>query len=65
VSSCVCGSRSVSSRAAPKRRPHDADVPDLDCCPPSEPGDRGEASGAAPAKLVGLHGDVDAAHATL
>jgi hypothetical protein len=61
----VSGSRSVWSRVAPKRRPHDAGVPDLDGRASAEPGDGGEAPGAAAPELVGLHGDVDAARATL
>jgi hypothetical protein len=49
-----------------KRRRHDhEDVPDLDCGPSAEPGDHREAPGAAPPEFVGVHGDVDAAHATL
>ena len=59
------GSRSVSSLAGRRRRPHDADVPHLDSREAAEPGDRREATGAAAPELVGLHGDVDAAHATL
>jgi hypothetical protein len=61
----VSGSRSASSRAAPKRRLHDADVPDLDSGAAAEPGDRRQAPGTAAPELVGVHGDVDAAHATL
>jgi hypothetical protein len=61
----VSGSRSASSRAGLKRRLHDARVPDVDGSASAEPGDRGEAPGAAASELVGLHGNVDAARATL
>ena len=37
----------------------------MDGHPSAEPGDRREAAGTAAPELVGLHGDVDAAHATL
>ena len=61
----MSGSRSVSSHAAPKRRPHDAHVPDVDGGPAAEPGDGREAPGAAAPELMGVHGHVDAARATL
>ena len=48
-----------------KRRRHDAHVPDVDGGTPAESGDRGEAPGAAASELVGVHGNVDAARATL
>jgi hypothetical protein len=54
----------VTCRAR-KPRPHDPHVPQLDQGAPAEPGDRREAPGSAAPELVGLHGDVDAAHATL
>jgi hypothetical protein len=40
-------------------------VPDLVGAAPAEAGLGGAPAGAAAAELVGLHGDVDAAHATL
>jgi hypothetical protein len=61
----VSGSRSVSSLAARKPRPHDTHVPHLDRGAPAEPGDRWEAPGPAAPELMGVHGDVDAARATL
>ena len=61
----MSASKSVSSLAAPKRRQHDPDVPDVDCGSPPEPGDGWQAPGPAAPELVGLHGNVDAAHATL
>jgi hypothetical protein len=61
----VSGSRSVSSHAARKRRPHDAYVPDVDGGPSAESGDGGEAAGTTAPELVGVHGNVDAARATL
>lgn len=51
--------------AALRRRLHDAHVPDVDRGAPVEPGDRGEAAGPAAPELVGLHGHLDAARATL
>jgi hypothetical protein len=48
-----------------RRRPHDARVPELDRETPSEPGCLGEASRAAAPELVGVHGHLDAARATL
>jgi hypothetical protein len=61
----VSGSRSAWSRAGPKRRLHDEDVPDVDGGTPAEPGDRGKASGPASPELLGVHGHLDAARATL
>ena len=61
----MSGSRSASSRAAQKRRLHDPDVPDVDRGAPAEPGDRRQAPGPASPELVGVHGNVDAARATL
>jgi hypothetical protein len=40
-------------------------VPDVDGRPSPEPGESRQAPGAAASELVGMHGDVDAAHATL
>jgi hypothetical protein len=49
-----------------KRRPHDhAVVPDVDGQAPAERGDRGEAARPSTPELVGVHGHLDAAHATL
>ena len=61
----MSGSRSVWSRVALRRRPHDAYLPDVDGGPPAERGDRREAPGAAAPELVGVHGHLDAARATL
>ena len=47
------------------RRPRDAHVPDVVGEAAAEPGDRRETPGAAAPELVGLHGDVDTARATL
>jgi hypothetical protein len=48
-----------------KQRPHDAHVPDVDREAPLEPGHLGEAPRAAASELVGVHGHLDAARATL
>jgi hypothetical protein len=40
-------------------------VPDVDSSASAESGDRRQAPGAAAPELVGVHGNVDAAHATL
>ena len=61
----MSGSRNVWSRAGLKQRPHDALLPDVDGGSPAEPGDRGQAPGPAASELVGVHGHVDAARATL
>jgi hypothetical protein len=45
-------------------KPRDADVPHVDVAQAAAYHD-GPAPGRAAAELVGLHGDVDAAHATL
>jgi hypothetical protein len=51
---------------ARRPRPHDdPHLPHLDRGAPAEPGDRREAPGPAAPELVGVHGHLDAAHATL
>jgi hypothetical protein len=51
-------------RAGRRRRRRDARVPDRDGAAPRET-DLPARPGSAAAQLVGLHGDVDAAHATV
>ena len=62
------GSSSCSTarcrRARRSRRPHDAVLRELDVAPPLRAARQGPPDGAA-AELVGLHGDVDVASATL
>src|SRR3954447_18365035 len=57
-------SSSGSTRTAPRRRRRDAHLPPVDRAEKAEGGD-GPPARAAAAELLGMHGDVDPAHATL
>jgi len=48
-----------------KQKPHDARVPDVDCEASPQPGHVREAPRTAAPELVGMHGHLDAARATL
>src|SRR5690242_5252063 len=56
--------RPVATPVGRRPRRHDPRLPHLDRAAPPD-GDDGATAGAAAPELVGLHGDVDAAHATL
>ena len=59
------GSRSAWTCVGPRRRPHDAHLQDVERPPAAEAGLGRSSSRAAAAELVGVHGHLDAARATL